>query len=73
MLERNRNFQQGRLLYISILGLLDRIDDAEWESEEVLTVLPDFTIAAEENRVRFVRPEDRERYAEGLRKAGLPE
>ena len=73
VLERNRNFQQGRLPYISILGLLDRIDDAEWESEEVLTVFPDFTIAAEENRVRFVRPEDRERYAEGLRKAGLPE
>jgi len=73
VLERNRNFQQGRLLYISILGLVDRIDDAEWEAEEVLTVLPNFSTAEEEKRVRFVRAVDRKRYVDGLRKAGLPD
>ena len=73
VLQRNRNFQQGRLLLISILGLLNRIDDAEWEVSEVLTALPDFSIAAEAGRVRFARPEDLARYVEGLRKAGLPE
>ncbi|MFC6636674.1 hypothetical protein [Sulfitobacter sediminilitoris] len=73
VLERNNNFHQGRLLYISILGLLDRIDDAEWEAEEVLAALPEFSIVEEEERVRFVREEDRERYVLGLRKAGLPD
>ena len=73
VLQRNRNFQQGRLLLISILGLLNQIDDAEWEVSEVLTALPDFSIAAEAGRVRFARPEDLARYVEGLRKAGLPE
>lgn len=71
VLERNPNFQQGRLLYISTLGLLGRIDDAEWETTEILTALPDFSIAEEEARVRFVQPEDRDRYIEGLKKAGL--
>ncbi|MCE8538166.1 tetratricopeptide repeat protein [Ruegeria pomeroyi] len=73
VLARNNNFQQGRLLYISILGLENRIDDAEWEAEEVLSALPEFSIAEEERRVRFVRSEDRARYVEGLRNAGLPE
>jgi adenylate cyclase len=73
VLERNNNFQQGRLLYISTLGLLDRIDDAEWEVEELLAALPDFSISEELKRVRYVREEDRARYGEGLRKAGLPE
>ncbi|MEW9922007.1 adenylate/guanylate cyclase domain-containing protein [Marimonas sp. MJW-29] len=73
VLERNSNFQQGRLLYIAILGLLDRTDDAEWEAEEVLAALPNFSIAEEEKRVRYIRENDRERYVSGLRKAGLPE
>lgn len=73
VLERNNNFQQGRLLYISILGLLNRIEDAEWEAEEVLAALPEFSLAEEAERVRFVRTEDRHRYLAGLRRAGMPE
>ncbi|WP_165784490.1 winged helix-turn-helix domain-containing protein [Zhengella mangrovi] len=72
VLERNNNFQQGRLLLISIYGLLDRKDDAEWEIAEVLAALPGFSIADEEARVRFARPDLRARYVAGLRKAGLP-
>jgi adenylate cyclase len=73
VLERNNNFQQGRLLLISIYGLLNRKEDAEWEIAELLTALPDFSIADEEARVRFTHPEVRERYIEGLQKAGLPQ
>ena len=73
VLERNQNFQQGRLLLISIYGLLDRTDDAEWEVEELLAAFPDFSVADEMKRTRYVRAEDRARYGEGLRKAGLPE
>ena len=58
---------------IAVYGLLGRTDDAEWEIEELLAELPDFSVAEEEKRTRYQRPEDRARYVEGLRKAGLPE
>jgi len=73
VLERNNNFQQGRLLLISTLGLLGRNEDADWEVEEILAALPNFSISEELKRVRFVRARDRARYGEGLLKAGLPE
>jgi len=52
---------------------LGRIEDAKWEAEEVLTLLPDFTVSAERERAPYKRQVDLDRYIEGLRKAGLPE
>lgn len=61
------------MLLISTLGLLGQVEDAEWEVEEILASMPDFSVIEEEARVRFVRPEDRGNYVDGLRKAGFPD
>jgi adenylate cyclase len=73
VVQRNPASSPGRLLLIAIYGLLDRIDDAQWEVDEILAEHPDFSIAEEKKRSRFQKPEDLERYIRGLRKAGLPE
>ena len=54
-------------------GHLGRIEDAEWEAGELLTLLPDFTISAERARAPYKRQEELDLYVDGLRKAGLPE
>jgi TolB-like protein len=71
--ERNSNFSSGRLLLAAVLGQLGREEDANWEAEEVLALRPDFSIASEKQQVLYKRPQDLDRYLEGLRKAGLPE
>jgi adenylate cyclase len=73
VLWQNPEFPGARLTLASTYGLMGRIEDAEWEAEEILTLLPDFTLAQERERVPFKNPEHLERYIEGLRKAGLPE
>jgi TolB-like protein/class 3 adenylate cyclase len=71
--ERNSNFSSGRLLLAAILGQLGREEDANWEAEEILALKPDFSITSERQQVLYKRPQDLDRYLEGLRKAGLPE
>jgi tetratricopeptide (TPR) repeat protein len=71
--ERNSNFSGGRLLLAAILGQLGREEDANWEAEEILALKPDFSITSERQQVLYKRPQDLDRYLEGLRKAGLPE
>jgi TolB-like protein/Tfp pilus assembly protein PilF len=73
VLERNPAFQGGRAVLIAIYGQLGRLDDAEWEVEEIIAANPDFSIAETAKRARYRRPEDLNRFIEGLRKAGLPE
>jgi adenylate cyclase len=73
VLWQNPEFPGARLTLASTYGLMGRIEDAEWEAEEILTLLPDFTLAQERERVPFKNPEHLERYIAGLRKAGLPE
>lgn len=70
---RNPGFDQSHIVLAATYGQLGRIDDAEWEAEEVLSLQPDFTISSD-IRVRGFRDEAHlARYVEGLRKAGLPE
>ena len=52
---------------------LGREQDAKAAAEEYLKLTPDFSIARHLEMLHFRRAEDREHYAEGLRKAGLPE
>jgi adenylate cyclase len=54
-------------------GQLGRAPDAQAAAAEYLKLTPDFSIASHLEMLPFQRPEDREHYAEGLRKAGLPE
>jgi hypothetical protein len=52
---------------------LGREQEAKAAAAEYLTLTSDFSISRHLELLPFQRPEDREHYAEGLRKAGLPE
>jgi adenylate cyclase len=54
-------------------GQLGREQDATAAAEAYLKLTPDFSIGHHLEVLRFQHAEDREHYAEGLRKAGLPE
>ncbi len=71
VLERNPQFPGGHMTLAATYGHLGRTVDAEWEVEETLTLLPDFSLASERRRALYKNPADLERYIEGLRKAGL--
>jgi tetratricopeptide (TPR) repeat protein len=52
---------------------LGREPDAKAAAEEYLKLTPDFSIAGHLEMLHFQHAGDREHYAEGLRKAGLPD
>ncbi len=70
---RNPQFPMAHQFLAATYARLGRIEDAEWEAGELLTLLPDFTLSAERARAPYKREEDLDLYIEGLRKAGLPE
>jgi adenylate cyclase len=72
VVDANPEFLTGHLLLAATYGQAGQIEDAEWEAEEILTLLPDFSLTAERERAPFVSP-GLDRYIAGLRKAGLPE
>ena len=59
-----------RLMTVS-LGLLGRVDEAKDALAHTLTLQPDLSSAHVENNTVYANPEDRSRFLEGLRKAGL--
>jgi adenylate cyclase len=73
VIESNPHFSPGHLMLAAAYGHAGRIDDAEWEAAEVLSLLPDFSIESARHAVPHKNRKDMERYIEGLRKAGLPE
>jgi TolB-like protein/class 3 adenylate cyclase len=70
---RNPEFSIGHQWLAAVYGQMGRIEDAQWEAGELLTLLPDFSLGAERARAPYKRQEDLDLYIEGLRKAGLPE
>jgi adenylate cyclase len=73
VVESNPHYHAGHLALASAYGLAGRIDDAEWEAEELLNLQPDFTLTDSLRRTPYKNPADLERWIAGLRKAGLPE
>ncbi len=73
MVESNPHYHDGHLALAAAYGLAGRIDDAEWEAEELLSLQPDFTLRDSLRRTPYKNPADLERWITGLRKAGLPE
>ncbi len=53
-------------------GQLGREQDAKAAAAEYLKLTPDFSLARHLEMLQFQHAEDREHYADGLRKAGLP-
>ncbi len=70
---RNPVFDQGHITLAAIYGQMGRIEDAEWQADEVLALRPDFAIRLDRNAHGFRVAEHAQRYVEGLRRAGLPE
>jgi TolB-like protein len=59
-----------RLMTVS-LGLLGRVDEARAALAQTLTLQPDLSSAHVANDTVYAKPADRERFLEGLRRAGL--
>ncbi len=72
-IKSNPDFVIGHLMLASAYAHVGRIEDAQWEAEEILVLLPDFTLTAEREKAAYKDPAHLEYYLEGLRKAGLPE
>ncbi len=73
VLESNPQFLRGHRLLAATYGQMGRIEDAEWEAQEALTLLPGLTLGQRREIVPYKERADANRYIEGLRKAGLPE
>ena len=50
---------------------LGEVDEAEWQKEEILSLIPNFSLNSKSTHAPYARHEDRARYMEGLRKAGF--
>ena len=73
VIARNPGFPGAHVTLAATLGNLGRIDDAEWQAGEVLTLLPHMSLARERERRPYTRDADMDWYLEGLRRAGVPE
>lgn len=73
VVELDPGFPSAHLVLASAYGLTGQIENAEWEAYEFIVIQPNFSLAHERQRILYKNPEHRDRYIEGLRKAGLPE
>jgi DNA-binding SARP family transcriptional activator len=73
VIKANPDFTAGYKPVIAALGLLGRIDEAKPYLETLLKLEPNFTIAHFREVYPLRNENDRERYAEGLRLAGVAE
>ena len=71
--ELNPIFSSSHKLYLAALGHLDLEHEAGALRARLLELEPGFTVQGALHRAPMVRPQDREHYAAGLRRAGLPE
>jgi hypothetical protein len=67
------DFVNGYKPLIAALGHLGRRDEAKPYVEKLLTLEPKFTVEHFGKVYPFKREQDRRRYMEGLRLAGVPE
>jgi tetratricopeptide (TPR) repeat protein len=72
-IEINPYFSSAYKGYLAALGLMDRRREAHEVLLRLLALEPRFSVTEAMSRSPLSRPEDIERYAEGLRRAGLQE
>ena len=70
---RNQNAIPVRLHLAASYARAGRIDDAEWEVEEIQLLNPNETISLLKTTVPLNDPKDMQMFVNDLRKAGLPE
>jgi adenylate cyclase len=73
MTKRDPDSLEGYIGLAEILGEVDRIEEAKKSAVEVIRVNPDFSINEYVGNLAYRDPAEIKRFAEGLRKAGLPE
>jgi DNA-binding SARP family transcriptional activator len=71
--EANPNFTPGYKPLVASLGHLGQRDEAQVYVRKLLSLEPDFTVERFGQIYSFKKASDRERYMEGLRRAGAPE
>jgi adenylate cyclase len=69
----NVRHMRTHLVLAGSYAQLGQLDDAHESAAKVLEIKPDFSLRWWRERENFARPEDKEHYFDGLRKAGLPE
>jgi adenylate cyclase len=70
-LHRMRDQSEGHRLLAASYALSDRLEEARYHAQQVMSVYPDFTIEHWRTVPPDRNPEPLERFLEGLRKAGL--
>ena len=70
---RTRGFHSTYKGLLAALGYLGLADEAAALREELLALEPQFSVREAVSRSPLQREEDLERYADGLRLAGIPE
>jgi adenylate cyclase len=71
-LDRNPAFATARVALIATYGHLELEDEAAWEVDELMTLRPDYSLSIARQEALYQRPEDLEKFIEGLRRAGIP-
>ena len=71
--ERNPSSQRAHMWLAASYAQAGRIEDAEWEADELLTVAPDFSVTRVGEAVPYRNPTNVARFVDGLKKAGLPD
>jgi adenylate cyclase len=72
-LARNPTAQNARMWLAATYAKLGRIEDAEWEAQELLSSNPKFSLKRISHALPFKDPAQLEVLLDGLRKAGLPD
>ncbi|MDR3537312.1 MAG: BTAD domain-containing putative transcriptional regulator [Acetobacteraceae bacterium] len=73
VIEMNPSFSATYKPYLAALGHLGRVQEAAVVRRRLLTIEPDFTVERFIATTALERQGDRDHYAEGLRRAGVPE
>ena len=63
----------GGLTFSPTYGHLGMEDEAAWEVDELLTLRPGYSLSTARQEALYKRPEDLEKFIEGLRRAGIPD
>lgn len=71
-LKRQPDHLVSRVIMAAVYGSCGREKEARKEAAEVLRINPKFTVESFMRNIPYKNPSDRDRTAEGLRKAGLP-
>ena len=70
---RQPDLLSGYVNLSSVLGELNRLEEAKATAKHILRLAPDFSINAYAEGLAYKNPQDLERVVQGLRAAGLPD